>query len=82
MTGSKKLLQALRDTTNPAYHAVADAYEALAAECGGYLAAWAVRYAEISGLPAGEIHPQHYDRMAELGCRMVGFRRADPTAAP
>lgn len=50
-------------------------------EAGMFLALWAVRHAEMQGLADGEIHPQHYDRMAELGCRMDAFTRAAIAAA-
>jgi hypothetical protein len=36
----------------------------------------AFRSAHKYGLPCGHLHPCHYDRMAELGCRMDGFTRA------
>lgn len=52
------------------------ALAAMTQECGLYLALWAVRHAEMQGLADGELHPQHYDRMAELGCRMDAFTRA------
>ena len=48
----------------------------LRGELGAFLGVWAFEYARRMGFPDGELHPQHYDRMVELGLRMVDFRRA------
>lgn len=56
--------------------ALRDENEQLREECRGYLAVWAVEYAARIGLSRGELHPQHYDRLTELGARMVDFSRA------
>lgn len=50
--------------------------DALRDEVKAYLGAWAGEYARRTGLPDGHLHPQHFDRMAELGCRMDSFTRA------
>lgn len=35
-----------------------------------------VHYAELHGLPDGELYPQHYDLLEKCGGRMTDFRRA------
>lgn len=37
---------------------------------------WAVEYAKSFGLAEGELHPTHYDILANAGARMDDFRRA------
>ena len=68
------------------YHACAEAadyIEALEAEVAdlkreatGYLAVFATRYATWAGWADGELHPQHFDRLKELGARTDDFTRA------
>lgn len=40
-------------------------------------APWAVAYAKDFGLAEGELHPTHYDILANAGAHMVDFKRAD-----
>ncbi len=40
-----------------------------------FLPMWAIEYARRAEMPEGHLHPQHYDRMAQIGCRMVAFTR-------
>jgi hypothetical protein len=67
-----------------AFEYCADTIAALRAEVDGlreelraFLPVWAVTYAKFLGLPDSHLHPQHFDRMAELGCRMDDFTRAE-----
>lgn len=50
--------------------------EDLRDEVKTFLVLWAARYSEMQGL-GGAFHPQHFDRLKELGVRMDDFRRAD-----
>lgn len=42
-----------------------------------FAAPWAVQYAKDFDLPAGSLHPEHYDLLAKCGARMDSFTRAD-----
>lgn len=47
-----------------------------------FCAPWAVTYARDGGLPAGHLHPGHYDTLEKCGARMDDFTRAPkPEAA-
>lgn len=37
---------------------------------------WAVQYSRDFGLPAGHLHPTHYDILEKCGARMNDFTRA------
>lgn len=56
--------------------------DALRDDVKAFLPMWAVEYARRYGLPDSHLHPQHYDRMAEIGCRMDNFTRAALTSPP
>jgi len=43
-------------------------------EAALHLGVWAVKYSEMNNLDG--LHPQHYDRLKELGARLDDFKRA------
>jgi hypothetical protein len=69
--GIRDLLQLVNDQRAE----IADLKTSVVAFC----APWAAQYAEMFGLPAGHLHPTHYDILAKCGARMDDFTRADLT---
>lgn len=60
------------DTITKLRAEVAEANETIIAFAGP----WAQQYGRGLGLPAGHLHPTHYDILAKAGARMDDFTRA------
>lgn len=73
---SRAAMKAERDAERETVARLAAENAELREEVKAYLAVWADEHARRGGLPEGHLHPAHYDRMAELGCRMEAFTRA------
>lgn len=83
MAGSLRRGRWLTRAEHEAIDKAADTITALRAELAearetiiAFAGPWATQYARDYGLPAGHLHPTHYDILAKAGARMDDFTRA------